>query len=181
MDKTITVTPGEGPYTILAKNLVVYKKYDLRIKKKYHDMVVDKIKFPVEIFVDDYLLEPHHIIPGDGFTLVNYEFYAPRNIRSIRIMCGFYYDESSVKDAFEFRNFRKIDSSRFLKHLQSLPKPSALYSVIRLLEDRQDKRKILHLSETNRQLIVNLLQSLSLSEDLHELREKVIKKLLTKK
>ena len=141
VDDSVTIEPGEGPYAIKVE-LTEYKKYEMRIGKKYHGMVIDSLKAAVEIFVDGDPLEPHHITPGDGFNLINYEFYAPKGMRSIRTVCGFYYDESLVKDTFEFRDLRKIDTTRLLEHLRGLAKSSpsqALRRVVRLLKDRQDK------------------------------------------
>ena len=179
INTTIVIEPGEGPYAIPLREIVEYKKYHLRIGRKYHDMVVDNIKFPIQIFVDGDLLESHHIIPVNGFNLINYDFYATRNMRAMRIHCGFYYDESSVCDTFEFRDLRYIDASRLLEHLHHLQKPDLiLHCMKRLLEDRRDKTKVLAFSKENRQRIMDVLRQLSVDkEDQLTVRRKIMEQL----
>ena len=179
VDASVTVEPGEGPYAIKV-DLTEYKKYEMRIGKEYHGMVLDSIKIPVEIFIDGDPLEAHHIVPKDGFNLINYDFYAPKGMRSMRIVCGFYSDESLVRDSFEFRDLRKIDTVRLLEHLRSLAKSSpsqALRRVVRLLKDRKDKYKIAALPQEDRRRIANLLRDLSLNPDEQQTRKTAIKKL----
>ncbi|WP_372369230.1 PEGA domain-containing protein [Candidatus Uabimicrobium sp. HlEnr_7] len=179
VDNSVTIEPGEGPFAIKV-DLTKYKKYQMSIGKKYHGMVLDSIKVPIEIFVDGDPLEPNHINPGDGFNLINYDFYAPKGMRSIRVVCGFYFDESLVKERFEFRDLRKIDTTRLLEHLRGLAKSSpsqALRRVVRLLRDRQDKYKVDALPKEDRQRIANLLRDLTLSDEEQKMRKTAIKKL----
>ncbi|WP_372365558.1 hypothetical protein [Candidatus Uabimicrobium sp. HlEnr_7] len=179
INRTILIQPGEGPFVINV-SLVAYKKYQMRIGKAYTNMIRDNIKFPLEVFIDGKQLEKHHIGEGEGFNLINYDFFAPQNLQSMRVVCGYYYSDLTARKAFDFRDLAKIDIGRLEEHLLQLARNSprnALRRIVRLLKDSQDKYKIMALSRENRQRIANLLRDLTLNVEESKMRKKVIRKL----
>ncbi|WP_372369836.1 hypothetical protein [Candidatus Uabimicrobium sp. HlEnr_7] len=182
MKKTIVVEPGEGPYAIKT-NLTKLKRYRISIGKKYYQ-ILGSINEPIKLFIDGIPLEQHHISVGDGFNLMNYEFYAPKEMQTLRVVCGFYYDKSPVKYRFEFRELSKIDPSLLLQHLQNLAKSGpirVLHCMARLLDDKKDKRKVVALSKESRQEIVNLLLMLTVSKEERTMQKAIINRLSIEK
>ena len=179
VDRTIVIEPGEGPYLINV-DLIPYKKYTMRVGKVYTNMVRDGVKFPLEIFVDGKQLDRHHIEPGDGFNLINYDFFAAKSIKSVRVVCGYYYDDLTTRERFDFPDLKKIDINGLEEHLLEVAKSSelnALRCVTRLLKNRQDKYKIMALSRESRQRIANLLRDLTLNVEEQKVRRKIIRAL----
>ncbi|BBM83387.1 hypothetical protein [Candidatus Uabimicrobium amorphum] len=179
VNRTITIEPGEGPY-LTKVDLIAYKKYTMRVGKIYTNMIRDSVKFPLEIFVDGKQLDRHHIQPGDGFNLINYDFFAAKNLKSIRVVCGYYYDDSTARKRFDFKDLKKIDIDRLEEHLLEIAKSSqrnTLRCVTRLLKNRQDKYKIMSLSRESRQRIANLLRDLTLNVEEQKMRRKVLRAL----
>ena len=179
VNRTIVIEPGEGPYLINV-DLNAYKKYTMRIGKVYTNMVRDGVKFPLEIFIDGKQLERHHIEPGDGFNLISYDFFAPKSIKSVRVVCGYYYGDLTARERFDFQDLKKIDINGLEEHLLEVAKSSetnALRCVTRLLKNRQDKYKIMALSRESRQRIANLLRDLTLNVEEQKTRRKVLRAL----
>ncbi|BBM82107.1 hypothetical protein [Candidatus Uabimicrobium amorphum] len=177
VEKTFVINNNENKYTLDIK-LDPYVEHKMLIGKKYHGMIVDSMKYPVEIFVDGDILPQHHVIRGDGFNLIPYSFFAKKGIRSIRVVVGFYYDEALVRDSFEFRDLRNIDVNRLRAHLLQLPsKDQVVRRVIRLTKDRQDKYKIDALSKEDKVKIINVLRSLQLGKNYKKSLRILIKKL----
>ncbi len=185
--KKIVILPGEAPF-VVDLNLVKLEKFDFGISKRYYEasqgMLIDSIRYSLEIFCDNDPVEPHHINQSDETAgMIQGYFYAMKTIRNMKIVCGFYYDESlaSPGKPNQFRDLKKIDTGRLLDHLRETAKANpgtALKRMARLLEDKQDKYKIDALPKEDKDRLVDLLRNLDLTDaSQQELRVQSIKKL----
>jgi hypothetical protein len=185
-NRRINIPPGEGPF-VVDLQLVKLHKFEIRVAKQYYEtsfgMVLDNIRYTLELYVDNEQVEAHHIHREGGINLIYANFYALKHIRNMKISCGFYYDDgvASSTQPVTFRDLRKIDGTLLSEHLRELAKnnPSnALKRMETILEDPQDKAKISSLSREDREKLVNLLRDLELRDkSQQETRNELIKKL----
>lgn len=124
VEKHIDIPAGEGAY-VVELEVFLLEKYELRIYKKYADMTgcafVDGIKYSLEIYADDRLVEPHQIcFEGSPGSLMYLSYYAAPNSKTVCCASGFYYDESPAKPTLQFRSLTKIDTARLINHLQQV-------------------------------------------------------------
>lgn len=185
--RKVVIPPGEAPF-VVDLNLVKLEKFDFGISKRYYEagqgMLLDGIRYNLEIFCDNEQVEPHHINSIDETAgMVQANFYALKTIRNMKIVCGFFYDEilASPGKTNQFRDLKKIDTGRLLDHLRETAKSNpgtAMKRMARLLEDRQDKYKIDALPKEDKDRLIDLLRNFDLQDaSQQEIRVQSIQKL----
>ncbi|HPY73918.1 MAG TPA: hypothetical protein PLB63_00710 [Planctomycetota bacterium] len=185
-DKMIEIEPGEGPFVVDLK-LIKLHKYEFRVAKQYYEtefgMVIDNIRYNLEVFVDGKEVERHHILREGGMSSIYGYYYALNSSRNVRIASGFYYDDtiaSMTKPAI-FRDLTQINCDKLVEHLRELAKtnPStALKRMNNLMNDIQDKHKVANLASEDKAKLKDTLQDLDIRDKKQqEIRSELVKRL----
>lgn len=165
----VHLPPGEGPF-VAKMELTKLQKFEFKIAKKYFEnkgMLLDNIRYNLEIYSDQEFVEPHHIIEDTEATgLARGEFYAPKETNRIRMMAGFYrHDVDAMTDTeLDFRDLSKIEASFLLNHLKNLTPDKAIKRMTALLGDKTDKAKIAKMTRDDKDSIKDYLQSLNVTD-----------------
>lgn len=184
--KTIVIPAGEGPYVVDVQ-LVKLNKFEFRIAKQYYStefgMIIDGLRYDLEVFVDNKEVEKHHIMREGGMSMIYGYYYALNSIKNLRILCGYYYDDSlaSLSKPAIFKDLSKIDSARLMAHLREVAKinpATALKRMDTIMNDPLDKQKISQLPVEEREKIRDTLRDLELRDKKQqEKRNEILKKL----
>ena len=164
--QTVIMEPGVDLYAIKCDLKIeqIYQRYKLRLLKKYHNPTYDGIQYPLKIAIDGEQLEQRHVTPGDGFILMNYEFYAPRRFQKICFSVGYYYDEVNLTDGrFELYDLSKIDPLRLMAHIKKVQEKNPVMAeqvIDRLLSNPEDTSKLSALSQEERQMIIDFVEKI---------------------
>jgi hypothetical protein len=184
--KTITIPAGEGPYVVDVQ-LVKLNKFEFRIAKQYYStefgMIIDGLRYDLEVFVDGKEVEKHHIMREGGMSMIYGYYYALNSIKNLRILCGYYYDDSlaSLTKPAIFKDLSKIDAARLMAHLREVAKinpATALKRMDTIMNDPLDKQKVSQLPVEEREKIRDTLRDLELRDKKQqEKRNEILKKL----
>lgn len=190
----VKIPAGEGPYAV-AMNLVKFNPYEFSIAQKYardeKGILLDNIAYRLEIIADGEVVEPHHLGEFNGVGTLFSTFYALPSIKNVRMVSGIYFKDF-IPDADKINtvgDLDKIEFSNFIAHYRTLAAKdhiTAFESFKKrfmpgrtITEKTADKPKILALAKADRQIIVDWLNSLSLSTDIQKKdRQAMISELL---
>lgn len=184
--RNIVIPPGEGYYEIEV-DAEKLEQYEFRIGKKYVDingtLALDGLLYSLEIYVDELRVEPYHVVyEGAPGGIMYGHYFAPQDAHHVRMMTGFYYDDSPIKPQIRFLDLSKIDINRLLHHLAEADKKSStaqsLWIMDRLLKSKVDAAKIKNTASTDRIKLVNFLRELKVSSSTeHDLQKSLQREL----
>jgi hypothetical protein len=171
VQKDIIIPPGEGPY-VADVELTKLEKYEFRVGKKYADqqggMMIDGVRYALEIYVDGAQVEAHQIsFEGAPGGLMYGSYFAAKEANTVRIVVGFYHDDSLMKPQVQFRDLTKVDIGRLISHLTDVSKSSsstkALMAMDTLMKTKDDEAKIKKATVSDREKLVNFLRDLEVT------------------
>ncbi len=185
--KRIKVPPGEGPY-VVDLELTKFSGFEFHIGKRFFEkdtkepvLMLDNIRYSLEIFADNEPVESHQIFGEMGVGFYTGNFYAASDSKKMRFVQAFYFDEADAGNEMRLPDLRRIDAHRLSEHLKAVAKRSpkdALKRVSALMNDKSDKPKILNLSREEKDQLMGFLRDLELTDprDQQE-RNKIVKEL----
>lgn len=171
VQKDVIIPPGEGPY-VAEVELTKLDKYEFRVGKKYCDqqggMMIDGVRYALEIYVDGAQVEAHQIsFEGAPGGLMYGSYFAAKDANTVRVVVGFYHDDSLMKPQIQFRDLTKVDINRLISHLTDVAKSSnstkALRAMDTLMKTKDDAAKIKKATNADREKLINFLRDLEVT------------------